>query len=345
MFDSKHSIFSAKIINRTAFESHVWVIDTGASDHIVCSVSMLTSITSISHCVVKLPNGESAIVTHIGTVQLSAQFTLHNVLCVPSFTFNLLSISKLTKHLPFCLVFLSQFYFIQDLTCWKMIGVGEMHHGLYLLQRKLSSSSSKHPSLSQYLSPLKSILIVNSVVDMPKLWHSRLGHPSFNKLLPIKDVLPSFSQSCDDICTVCPLAKHKRLPFPTHNEISKFPFDLIHIDVWGPYSVITHDGYRYFLTIVDDATRSTWVFILKSKSDVKPILLSFHEMVKTQFNACIKIIISDNAPEFNMLDFFFAHGILHQRSCFCIKGVVLILHKKILLWRKSINIYFQLLEL
>ena len=72
MFDSKHSIFSAKIINRTAFESHVWVIDTGASDHIVCSVSMLTSITSISHCVVKLPNGKSAIVTHVGTVQLFA---------------------------------------------------------------------------------------------------------------------------------------------------------------------------------------------------------------------------------------------------------------------------------
>lgn len=82
-----------------------------------------------------------------------------------------------------------------------------MHHGLYLLQKKLSSSSSKHPSLSQCLSHIKSTPIVNSVVDMSKLWHSRLGHPSFNKLLPIKDALPSFSQSCDDICIVCPLAK------------------------------------------------------------------------------------------------------------------------------------------
>ena len=231
VFDSRHSIFSAKVINRTAFENHVWVIDTGASNHIVCSVSMLTTFTSISHCVVKLPNNESATITHVGTVQLSAQFTLHNVLCVPSFTFNLLSVSQLTKQLPFCLVFLSQFCLIQDLTCWRTIGVGEMHHGLYLLQRKLSSSSSKHPSLSQCLSHIKSIPIANSVVDMSKLWLSRLGHPSFNKMSAIKDVLPSFSQPCDDICTVCPLAKQKRLPFPTHNEISKFPFDLIHIDV------------------------------------------------------------------------------------------------------------------
>ena len=62
VFDSIHSIFSAKVINRTAFENHVWVIDTGASDHIVYSVSMLTTFNSISHCV-KLPNNESAIVT------------------------------------------------------------------------------------------------------------------------------------------------------------------------------------------------------------------------------------------------------------------------------------------
>ena len=116
VFDSRHSIFSAKVINRTTFENHIWVIDTGASDHIVCSVSMLTTFTSISHCVVKLPNNDSATITHVGTVQLSAQFTLHNVLCVPSFTFNLLSVSQLTKQPPFCLVFLSQFCFIQDLT-------------------------------------------------------------------------------------------------------------------------------------------------------------------------------------------------------------------------------------
>ena len=93
MFDSRHSIFSAKVINRTAFENHVWVIDTGAFDHIVYSVSMLTTFTSISHCVLKSPNNESATVTHVGTIQLSAQFTLHNVLCVPSFTINLLSVS------------------------------------------------------------------------------------------------------------------------------------------------------------------------------------------------------------------------------------------------------------
>ena len=113
----KHSVFSAKTINRRAYDFNTWVIDTGASDHIVCSMKLLTSYTEISHSMVELPNGEAAVVTHIGTIHLSSHITLTNVLCVPSFTFNLLSVSALTKTQPICLVFLSKFCFVQDLTC------------------------------------------------------------------------------------------------------------------------------------------------------------------------------------------------------------------------------------
>ena len=110
------------------------VIDTGATDHIVCSVDLLTSITTISHIMVQLPNGEVAIVTHVGIIQLSSHITLTNVFCVPSFSFNLLSISSMTKTQPLCLVFLSAYFFIQVLTNWSTIGVGQMFDGLYLLQ-------------------------------------------------------------------------------------------------------------------------------------------------------------------------------------------------------------------
>ena len=130
----KHSVFSAKTVNRKSYDLHSWVIDIGANDHVVCSIKLLTSYTEISHTMVELPNGEAAIVTHIGTIQLSSHITFTNVLCVPFFTFNLLSISALTKSQPICLVFLSNLCFIQDLTCWSMIGMGQMHDGLYLLQ-------------------------------------------------------------------------------------------------------------------------------------------------------------------------------------------------------------------
>ena len=76
-----HSIFSAQVINKQCFKSNSWIIDTWATDHMVHSVSQLTTITSIIHSCVYLPNGEKAVVTHIDTVQISSTLTLTNV-CV-----------------------------------------------------------------------------------------------------------------------------------------------------------------------------------------------------------------------------------------------------------------------
>ena len=87
------------------------------------------------------------------------------------------------------------------------------------------------------------------------------------------------------------------------------------MDVWGPYSIPTLDGYKYFLTIVDDATQATWLFLMKSKSDVRTLFQSFYAMVVTQFSQHIKAIRTDNAKEFSMSDFLSSHGIIHQTSC------------------------------
>ena len=129
-----HSVFLAKVVNKRAFNSATWVIDTRATDHIVYLVSVLSAITAITNAIVELPNGETASVTHIGTIVLSFSFILNNVLCVPFFTFNLFSVSTITKTQPCCLVFLSTLCFVQDLASWRMIGVGEQVDGLYLLQ-------------------------------------------------------------------------------------------------------------------------------------------------------------------------------------------------------------------
>ena len=108
----------------------------------VYSVSQLTTITSTVHSCVYLPNGETVVVTHIGTVQLSATLTLTDVLCVPSFNFNLISVSTLTKHKLCCLMFFGDWCVIQDLAQWSMIGLGKQSNGLYLLQASVPPSRS-----------------------------------------------------------------------------------------------------------------------------------------------------------------------------------------------------------
>jgi hypothetical protein len=77
--------------------NQLWIIDTGATDHMVCSLSFFTTIIATISKFVKLPNGQLALVTHIGTVRISASLILTDVLCVHSFSFNLISASKLTK--------------------------------------------------------------------------------------------------------------------------------------------------------------------------------------------------------------------------------------------------------
>lgn len=51
------------------------------------------------------------------------------------------------------------------------------------------------------------------------------------------------------------LIRQKRIPFPFNNHFCQNLFDLIHCDVWGPYSISTQDAYKYFLTIVNDHTK------------------------------------------------------------------------------------------
>ena len=44
--DLSHSVFSAQVVKRRIYDKWTWVLDTGAIDHFVCSVDLLTSITA-----------------------------------------------------------------------------------------------------------------------------------------------------------------------------------------------------------------------------------------------------------------------------------------------------------
>ena len=47
----------------------------------------------------------------------------------------------------------------------------------------------------------------------------------------MQNVLLDMTPVSNEICEICPLAKHKRLHFPFHNHVSDFPFDLVHYDI------------------------------------------------------------------------------------------------------------------
>lgn len=56
---------------------------------------------------------------------------------------------------------------------------------------------------------------------------------------------------------------------------------------------------------------------MKTKSEARSLIVSFYNMIKIQFGIILNALRSNNAFEFNMIDFFSAHGIVHQKSCAC----------------------------
>lgn len=72
------------------------------------------------------------------------------------------------------------------------------------------------------------------------------------------------------------------------------------------------------LTIVDDHSRATWIFLLHHKSQTISTFSSFINMIQTQFNAKIKAVRNDNGGEFTGTEFLKLlnpYGIQHQRTC------------------------------
>ena len=225
------------------------------------------------------------------------------VLYVPDFKYNLLSISALLQSASCSLKFDADHCYIQDISQDSLIGMGKKIGNLYYLQLP-----DKNPHAY-------SVCIDTPITDIT-LWHYRLGHPSCIKSHPLdKNLNFQFTNEQDFHCTVCHHAKQRRLSFVSHNHLSVYPFDLVHCDVWGPFHTLTVEGYKYFLTLVDDSSRYTWVYMMKAKSEVQTLVPKFLTMVKTQFNRVVKTIRSDNAKEFNFSDLFSRLGIIHQHSC------------------------------
>uniref|UniRef100_M1D8Y3 Retroelement pol polyprotein n=1 Tax=Solanum tuberosum TaxID=4113 RepID=M1D8Y3_SOLTU len=154
--------------------------------------------------------------------------------------------------------------------------------------------------------------------DTEFLWRARLGHVPFVKMRIISTIPLKISNKQPFICTICPMARQTKMPFPESITATNSIFELLHIDLWGPYYVPTHDGYHYFLTMVDDYSRSTWTQLLRCKSNALHTIKAFTTLIENQFHTKLKTIRSDNGLEFSSTEaicFFQEKGIIHQKSC------------------------------
>ncbi|KAL8108535.1 hypothetical protein AgCh_024845 [Apium graveolens] len=154
-----HSVQSA--------DPHQWIIDTGATDHVTPFLHLLYEPKE-SNAAVQLPNGEIAVITHSGCLKLPEAFTLRNVLCIPSFAYNLLSISNLIQGNDSQVNFMDGKCFIQGSRWSKKVELGCQVDGVYLLHFESLIATCLS---SQFADVSLVAHVANS-----DIWHTRIGH-------------------------------------------------------------------------------------------------------------------------------------------------------------------------
>ncbi|CAI7902174.1 unnamed protein product [Closterium sp. NIES-54] len=162
------------------------------------------------------------------------------------------------------------------------------------------------------------------------LWHHRLGHPSLPRLRGMHSrllvtglprSLPPLPPSPAPPYLPCVEGRQRAAPHSSSFPPTTAPLQTLHMDVWGLARVKGQGLERYFLPVVDDYTRYTTVFPLRSKGQLIDVLIPWIRVVclqlRERFHQDLPILRlhSDRGGEFssNLLrDFCHGEGILQS---------------------------------
>ncbi|CAL1392755.1 unnamed protein product [Linum trigynum] len=224
---------------------------------------------------------------------------LKGVRHVPEMRLNLISVDKLDEE-GYC----STFHNGQ----WKLtrgslvLAKGKKLSKLYVTEAKISPE------------------IVNSAEngDTIELWHKRLGHMSEKSMAKLaqKKVIVGLDHVHLKKCVDCLAGKQNRVAFKSSiPSRAKNVLDLVHSDLCEPdVNVKSLGGARYFVTFIDDHSRKTWVYTLKTKDQALDVFKQFLALVERETGKKLKCIGTDNGGEYKgpFAIFCKEHGIRQQ---------------------------------
>jgi transposase InsO family protein len=73
--------------------------------------------------------------------------------------------------------------------------------------------------------------------------------------------------------------------------------------VCGPIPSSSISGYVYYVSFIDDSSRKTWVYLLKSKDEVFSKFKEFKALIENLSERKIKILRLDNGGEYTSKEF------------------------------------------
>ena len=223
-----------------------WLMDSACYNHMTPHSSLFSELKPAPHPLnIHTTNGSTMSSHNIGSVSTS-NLSIPGVFNVPDLSYNLFSMEQLAE-LGYRIIFYYSACIAQDPRMGQELVTGPRVGRMFPVD-------NLHIPL---VAPV-SVAVAAAISSVPSLalWHARLGHTSSSwvQQLASRSLLGSMSTKNFD-CVSCQLGKQPALPFNSSESISTDIFDLIHSDVWGPSSVSSIGGSRYFVVFVDDYSR------------------------------------------------------------------------------------------
>ncbi|KAI3758865.1 hypothetical protein L6452_06437 [Arctium lappa] len=279
----------------------IWHVDSGCSRHMTGNMSCLQDFKHINGGHVAFgDNLTGGKISGKGNVT-KGKMTFEDVYYVDQLKYNLLSVSQVCdkQHSILftnteCMILAPGFKVVDE--SMILLRTPRKDNVYCLDMDNVDSDSSLN------------CLVSKASIDESSLWHIRMCHMNFktmNKLVKNNLVrgLPSKVFSCDDHCVACLKGKQHKTSHKTKeiNSISSC-LQLLHMDLFGPTNVMSIGKKSYCLVIIDDYSRFTWVYFLRTKDETSELIKSFILRIENQTNQKVKVMRSDNGTEFKNLD-------------------------------------------
>lgn len=269
--------------------SENWYLDTGASHHMTGNMDWFDKyVPKASANYVTIGNGDKLNVVGEGIININvhnksstSSGTIENVLHVPQLKCNLFSASAAADK---GFIIVTRRDICEIIKNNEVVMIGKREQNLFKLNIEVTSNKAA------YFSSRGPLTL--------ETWHKMLAHQNIvycKNILKNHDIKVSTSNLH---CESCIMSKQHRTPFPSSTTITTKPGEIIHMDLCGPMEQASIGGSKYFFLLKDDFSHYRNVYFLKSKTEVTAILDEYVRKFKTETDAKVRIMRSDNGTEF-----------------------------------------------
>ena len=290
-------------------DRHVWYLDSGSQSHTVNCDDGFVSLREGTNVALQSAAGDDIDVKGIGVYHIRSKpnlvLELKECIYAPSLIANFLSSGKLNdngmdvllRRDGACLVFDDD----------GIVATGQLKNGMYVMNLGANTNVNEKNIIAAQVKQRRSLIE----------WHKALGHLNVDDLRSLLKRLEIKTDDDSFECKPCLLAKMTRKPHKSQEIESTHPLEKVHTDLSGIIRTPALGNYSYFLTFIDDYSRYTTVYLVRSKDEVCEKFIYFKAFVENKFERKIKQLRSDNGTEYTNDRFqkvISESGIDHQRT-------------------------------